>query len=104
MRNAHVAFRTAIFNPVRLKRSFWNFLYVFLIPPHPSRNVPGVVKFRLKQTRVLPCGGTTSDDVAVTCPGILLEFGDGSYDFRTYRIQVDVPDDITKISILTNYW
>jgi hypothetical protein len=41
--------------------------------------------------------------VAVTRPGILLKLGNGSYDFRTDRIEMDVPDDITEIPILANY-
>jgi len=40
--------------------------------------------------------------VAVTCPGIILKVRDGSYDFRTYRIKVDVPDDVTEISIIAD--
>jgi hypothetical protein len=42
--------------------------------------------------------------VAVTRPGILLKLVDGSYDFRTDRIEMDVPDDITEIPILANHW
>jgi hypothetical protein len=103
LRNARVAFRTAIFNPVPLKRSFWHFLDVFLIPSYPSGRIAGVIEFCPEQTRFLPCGGTTLDDVAVTRPGILLKFGNGSYDFRTYRIEMDVPDNITEIPILANY-
>jgi hypothetical protein len=41
--------------------------------------------------------------VTVTRPGILLKFGNGTYDFRTDRIEMDIPDDITEISILANY-
>jgi len=41
--------------------------------------------------------------VAVPRPGILLKFRNGSYDFRTHRIQMDIPDDITEIPILANY-
>jgi len=41
--------------------------------------------------------------VAVTRPGILLKLRNGSYDFRTYRIEMDIPDDITEIPILANY-
>jgi len=39
----------------------------------------------------------------MTRPGILLKLRNGSYDFRTYRIEMDIPDDITKIAILANY-
>lgn len=95
--------RNTILNTVKLKRSFRHFLDVFPIPSYPSGHVSRVVKFCLKQICVLPCGGTTFDDVAVTRPGILLKFGNGSYDIRTDRIEMDVPDDITKISILANY-
>jgi hypothetical protein len=102
-RASPVGFRTTIIYTVRLKYSFRHFLDVFPISSNPSGHVPGIVKFRLKQTCVLPSGGTTSDDVAVTRPGILLKFGNGTYDFRTYRIEMDVPDDITEISILANY-
>jgi hypothetical protein len=86
-----------------MKRPFRYLLDIFPIPSYPSGHVPGVVKFRLKQTRILPCGGTTFDDVAMTCPGILLKFVDGSYDFRTHRIEMDVPDNITEIPVLAYY-
>jgi hypothetical protein len=42
--------------------------------------------------------------VAVARPEILLKLQNGTYDFRTDRIEMDVPDDITEISILANYW
>jgi len=38
----------------------------------------------------------------MTRPGILLKLQNGSYDFRTDRIEMDVPDDISKIPILAN--
>ena len=34
----------------------------------------------------------------VPSPWILLQFGDGPYDFRTQRVQMDVLNDIEKIS------
>jgi hypothetical protein len=43
---------------------------------------------------------STSENAAVTRPGVLLEFGDGQYDFRTYGIEVNVPDDIPEIPVL----
>jgi len=70
---------------------------------YPAGHIPRVVEFCAKKICVLPCGGTTSDDVTVTSPGIPLKFGSGSYDSRTHRIEMDIPDDITEISILTNY-
>ncbi len=88
---------------MRMKRSLSHFLDVFPIPSHPSGYVPGVVKFDFKQACVLPCGWTTFDDVAVARPGILLKLINGTYDFRTDRVEMDVPDNITKISILANY-
>jgi hypothetical protein len=34
----------------------------------------------------------------VSSPRILLQFGDGPYDFRTQRVEMDVLHDIEKIS------
>jgi hypothetical protein len=42
------------------------------------------------------------DYFPVPGPRILLEFGDGPYDFRTQRVEVDVFDDIEKIFFLVH--
>jgi hypothetical protein len=100
---ANTAFRTPNFSTVRLKRTFRDFLDVFPIPSYPSCRISSVVKFCLKQICILPYGRPPSDDVAVTRPGILLKFGNGSYESRTNRIEMDVPDDITEIPVLANH-
>jgi len=79
------------------------FLDVFTISFYPAGLIPGIVKFCLEQARVLPPGGTTSHDVTVTGPWILLKVGYGWYDFRTDGVEMDVPHNITEISVLAYY-
>ena len=71
---------------------------VIAVSGDPAGSVIDIMKFSLEQAHILPFRRASTEYFPVPSPWILLQFGDGPYDFRTERVEMDILHDIEKIS------